>query len=337
MPEPPEPTLRPVPGSARGRGRVIVDLRTDLVPRATRRRAGVFRRALRREVSRIRQPRRMFAMGILAVVFALTAAGLLARGDAAGADARAYWAAVRIWFEGGNPYLPSGPYLPYVYAPWMLVFFMPWALLPWDVAWFVWRGGTALLLLWSIRWAYARRPLPTAYLVALLALPFAANLDTGNINLLLALAIFAAQFAGARIGGFLWAMATWMKWFPGVLWLVLAPRTRTWGLVWLAIAALLSLAMLPLTLIQLEALFGFGDRPLRIDYLVLIWAAVPWWWRRSDPFAFLRPAAWREATGRLRDGVSTWRRRVAADPAAARELARRDVASRVRAFLGLGA
>jgi hypothetical protein len=41
----------------------------------------------------------------------------------------------------------------------------PWALLPWDVAWFVWRGGTILLPLWSIRWAYTRRPLPTAILV----------------------------------------------------------------------------------------------------------------------------------------------------------------------------
>ena len=53
----------------------------------------------------------------------------------------------------------------------MLPLFVPWALLPWEVAWFAWRGATILLLLWSIRWAYARRPLPTAILVALLAFP----------------------------------------------------------------------------------------------------------------------------------------------------------------------
>ena len=91
---------------------------------------------------------------------------MIARGEAAGADARAYWAGVRIWLNGGDPYHPTGPFLPYVYAPWMLPLFAPWALLPWDVAWFVWRGGTILLLLWTIHWAYRRRPLTTAVIVA---------------------------------------------------------------------------------------------------------------------------------------------------------------------------
>ena len=103
-------------------------------------------------------------MAILIVAFALAIAGMTARGETAGGDAQAYWAAVRIWLEGGDPYHPTGPFLPYVYAPWMLPLFIPWALLPWDVAWFVWRGGTILLLLWSIRWAYTRRPLATAVL-----------------------------------------------------------------------------------------------------------------------------------------------------------------------------
>ena len=259
------------------------------------RRAGVFRRALRREATRIREPRRIVAMSLLIIAFAASLAGMTARGDTAGADAQAYWAAVRIWLEGGNPYHPTGPFLPYVYAPWMLPLFAPWALLPWEVAWFVWRGGTILLLLWSIRWAYARHPLATSILVVLLAFPMAANLDTGNINILLALMIFGAQFTGPRLGGFMWAIATWMKWVPAPLWLVLPPRTRGWGLVFLAISMLLSLAMLPLTIIQLQVLFGFGDRPLRADFLVFIWSAVPWWWRRRDPFAFLRPSAWREA------------------------------------------
>ena len=260
------------------------------------RRAGVIRRALRREATRIREPQRAVAMVLLILAFALTIAGMTARGETAGADAQAYWAGVRIWLEGGNPYHPTGPFLPYVYAPWMLPLFAPWALLPWEVAWFAWRGGTILLLLWSIRWAYARRPLPTAILVALLAFPFAANLDTGNINILLALMVFGAQFTGPRVGGFLWAIAAWMKWIPAPLWLVLPPKARGWGLVFLAISMLLSLAMLPLTIIQLQALFGFGERPFRADYLVFVWSAVPWWWRHEDPFAFLRPAAWREAT-----------------------------------------
>jgi Glycosyltransferase family 87 len=234
-------------------------------------------------------------MVLLILAFALTIAGMTARGETAGADAQAYWAGVRIWLEGGNPYHPTGPFLPYVYAPWMLPLFAPWALLPWEVAWFAWRGATILLLLWSIRWAYSRRPLPTAVLVALLAFPIAANLDTGNINILLALMVFGAQFAGPRTGGFLWAIAAWMKWIPAPLWLVLPPGARGWGLVFLAISMLLSLAMLPLTIVQLQALFGFGERPFRADYLVFVWSAVPWWWRRHDPFAFLRPAPWREA------------------------------------------
>src|SRR3954452_992666 len=304
----PTPGLRPVPGTARGRGRVVVDLATELVPRPTRRRAGVVRRALRREVTRLRDPRRIVAMALLIVIFALAAAGMAARGEAAGADARAYWAGVRIWLEGGDPYHPVGPFLPYVYAPWMLPLFAPWALLPWEVAWFVWRGATILLLLWSIRWAYARRPLPTAILVALLAFPMAANLDTGNINLLLALMVWGAQFTGPPLGGALWAIATWMKWVPAPLWLVLPPKARGWGLVFLLVSMLLSLAMLPLTIVQLQALFGFGQRPFRADYLVFVWSAVPWWWRLRDPFAFLRPSAWREAASFQAARVRRWLR-----------------------------
>ena len=66
-------------------------------------------------------------MALLIVTFALIVAGLAARGEAAGADARAYWAGVRIWLAGGDPYHPTGPFMPYVYAPWMLPLFAPWA------------------------------------------------------------------------------------------------------------------------------------------------------------------------------------------------------------------
>src|SRR6476620_7268103 len=258
-----------------------------------RRRANVVRRALRHETSRLHDRRRIAAMAILIITFGTLAAGLVARGEPAGADARAYWAAVRIWLGGGDPYRPTGPFLPYVYAPWMLPAFAPWALLPWDVAWYVWRGGTILALLWTIHWAYRQRPLETAVLVMLLGFPFGANLDTGNINLPLTLLLWAALFSGPLIAGLIWAIATWMKWAPVVFLLVLPPRARLWGLLFLALSVLLSLATLPETIAQLEALVGFGGRPIRLDYIVFLWALVPILRRRTDPFAWLRPAWWR--------------------------------------------
>jgi Glycosyltransferase family 87 len=303
----------------------------------TRRRAGVFRRALRREASRLRDRRRLLAMTILIVVFGLAAAGLVARGEAAGADARAYWAAVRIWLAGGDPYHPTGPFLPYVYAPWMLPIFAPWALLPWDVAWFAWRVATVLLLLWTIDWAYRRRPLATAVAVAILAFPIAANLDTGNVTLPLALGLFGAQFVGPRLAGALWAIATWMKWAPAALWLVFAPRARAWGVAWLLVAAGLSLLTLPLTIVQLQALFGFGARPLRLDYLVLFWAAVPWLWRHPDSLWWLRPGRVAAAARVVAVHGTAWRTRWRSDPGEARAAAGREVRIRLRSFLGLGA
>jgi hypothetical protein len=288
----PPPGLQPVPGSARGRGRIVVDL-GEVVDRDTRRRAGVFRRALRREASRLRDPRRIAAIVLLSLVFALVLSSLVARGEAGGADARAYWAGVRIWLNGGDPYHPTGPFLPYVYAPWMLPIFTPWAILPWDVAWFVWRVGTILFLLWTIHWAYRRRPLTTAIIIAVLAFPFGANLDTGNINLQLTLMLWAAQFTGPRLGGLLWALATWMKWVPAIFWPILPAGARRWGLIWLAVSVVLSIVTLPLTILQFQALFGFGARPVRLDFLVYLWAAVPWLYRRDDPWDVVRPATWR--------------------------------------------
>ncbi len=305
---PPPPGLQPVPGTAGGRGRIVVDL-LDLLDRPTLRRAGVFRRALRRQTTRLRDPRRILAIVLLSLTFALLIAGLIARGEAAGADARAYWAGVRLWLNGADPYHPIGPFLPYVYAPWMLPLFVPWAALPWDVAWFVWRGGTILLLLWTIHWAYRRRPLTTALIVAFLGFPFGANLDTGNINLQLTLMLWAAQFTGPRLAGALWALASWMKWLPIVFWPILTRDARRWGLVSLAVSIGLSIMTLPLTIVQLQTLFGFGARPVRLDYLVYLWAFVPWLYRRPDPFDFLHPETWRgwatEARTRITGGPPT--------------------------------
>jgi hypothetical protein len=93
-----------------------------------------------------------------------------------------------------------------------------------------------------------------------------------------------------------------MKWAPLLLFPVLAPRARLWGLVFLGASALLSLATLPLTILQLQALFGFGARPLRLDYLVFLWALVPALWRLPEPFGWLRPGNWRSWLATLRSG-----------------------------------
>ena len=301
----------------------------------TRRHVGVFRRALRREISRLRDRRRLLAMAILISVGGLTAAAIVARGDPAGADARAYWAAVRIWLNGGDPYHPAGPFLPYVYAPWMLPLFTPWAVLPWDVAWVVWRGSSIILLLWSLDWAYQRRPLATAVAFLLLFFPIGANLDTGNIDIFLVFMLWAAQSAEPRLAGLFWAIATWMKWIPGLFILILAPRARSWGLIWLAVAAILSIATLPLTVVQFQALFGFGARPIRLDYLVLLWALVPWWWRHPDPFWFLRPSRWPGIASALRVRVRAARTAWAADRSGALGRLMRRTRLGLRSYFGL--
>jgi hypothetical protein len=280
---------------------------TGLIDRPTRRRRGVYRRSLRRQVSRLRDRRRVAAITLLALAGGIGLAGMFARGELAGVDARAYWAAVRIWLNGGDPYHPASPFMPYVYAPWLLPAFTPWALLPWDVAWFVWRGGTILLLLWTVTWAYRRHPLATAGVALVLAFPAVANLDTGNINLVLVLVLWGARFAGPRIGGLLWALAAAVKWVPFVFLTILAPRARLHGVVFLAIAALLTLATLPLTLVQLSVLFAI-PRPARLDYLVFLWALVPSVWLRPDPAWCLRPATWRAWAAQL--GAATRAMRV---------------------------
>jgi hypothetical protein len=94
--------------------------------------------------------------------------------------------------------------------------------------------------------------------------------------------LWAAQFSGPRLGGALWALATWMKWVPAIVWPILGPAARKWGLVWLAVSIGLSLIVLPLTIVQFQTLFGFGARPIRLDYLVYIWAFVPWGYRWLD-------------------------------------------------------
>lgn len=295
-----------------------------------RRRPGVFRRALRREVSRLREPRRILAIAIIAVVGGVLAAVLIVRGDAAGADARVYWEAVRSWLAGGDPYHPTGPVMPYLYAPWLLPLFWPWSLLPWEVAWFLWRGGTVLLLLGTIHWAHRRRPLTTAATVVVLSVPMAVNIDTGNVNLILTLLLWQTQTLGPRLAGLFWALSTATKWIPAVFFLVLAPRARTWGLAWLGLAGILTLATLPATILQLHNLLALSQPP-RIDYLLLLWALGPWLWREPDPFSWLRPSSWPSIRARLATRVTGWSEHWRRDPAGARV----EAGARLRSYLGL--
>jgi hypothetical protein len=229
--------------------------------------------------TRLRDPRRLAAVALLALTAGLILAFLYARGELAGSDALAYWMAVRLWLGGGDPYGAPQPFLPYAYPPWTLYLFLPWALLPWQAAWFVWRGLNVALFAWSVGWAYERRPLATALLVALLGVPIAANLDTGNINILLVLGIWVAHFSGPRLGGLLWALGAALKIVPALLVVFVPRRAWRWGLAWLALFVVLSLATWPLTLRQLDVALNF-PRPARLDYALLIWAAVPWLWTR---------------------------------------------------------
>lgn len=226
---------------------------------------------------------RAVAIVLLALTLGIMSAFLALRGSAAGADALAYWEGVRLWLAGADPYAPPGGGLAYLYAPWLLPLFLPWAALPWPVAWLGWRALMIIGFGWSLAWAYGRRPLWTAALVLLLAVPLTATFDTGNVTLFLALGVWIAQWSEPRLGGALWALATAMKWVPAALWFVLPSATRRWGLIAIAIAIILSLATWPQTVEQIQAAAASGPpnfpRPLRIDHAVLIWAAVPWLWQ----------------------------------------------------------
>ncbi len=304
------------------------------IDRPTRRRAGVFRRALRHEVNRLRDPRRLGLAILLGILAGVMLAGLIARGEAAGADARAYWAACRLWLNGGDPYHPTGPFMPYVYSPWMLPLFLPWAVMPWNVAWFFWRGATVVALIWTIHWAYRRRPMTTAVLLLLLSFPLAANLDTGNINLPLTLLLFGAQFSGPVVAGLIWMVATIFKWLPAVFWPVLSPRARLWAIVWLLPAVLLTALTLPQTLVQLEVLFSF-PRPPRIDYFIFLWALVPWAYRNPWAFRWLMPSEWPGIARTVGGAFMIWRIHWRRSPERTGELFRKLMRARVRTFLGL--
>ncbi len=233
-------------------------------------------------LTRLRDPRRLLAIALLAITGGLVFAFIYARGELAGSDALAYWKSVQLWLSGADPYATPAGVLPYAYAPWSLFVFLPWALIPWDIAWFVWRAANIALFGASVAWAYKRRPLGTAAFVALLGPSIAANFDTGNINVFIALGTWVAFWAGPRLGGFLWALGTGLKFVPAFL-LLFIPR-RAWipGLGVLAVLAILTVATWPDTLKQLDVVLNY-PRPVRLDYMLLGWGAVPWLWSRPWP------------------------------------------------------
>ncbi len=241
------------------------------------------------------ESRRVLAIALLAVTGGLVLAFLWERGQLAGSDAFAYWTAVHRWLSGQDIYQvtpgldlpPSEGALPFAYAPWSLYLFLPWAALPWSIAWFAWRAVNIALFATSVAWAYERRPLATALIVAVLGPALAANLDTGNVNVLIVLGVWLGWFAGkrfggARLGGVAWAIGTALKFLPAPL-LVFVPRAGwRYGLAALVVLAVLTLATWPQFMRQLDIVVGY-PRPLRFDYMLLAWAAVPWLWARPWP------------------------------------------------------
>ena len=261
---------------------------------------------MRQDTSLLRDPVRLLAILILVACGAAIVVWIVARGDLVGADARAYWGGVRLWLGGGDPLDPPPPYMPYVYWSWSLPLFTPWAALPWETAWFVFRAFNIIIFVWSAAWAYRQHPMATAILVLIVLVPLAATLDTGNITLLCAMGIWAAHFVGPRLGGFMWALAAALKWFPVVLFLILPPKARLWGMAWMVLFGILTLAVWPEVIRQLELVINF-PRPLRLDYILLLWAAVPWLWAHPRWFDW---RTWGEQLREIRDIVSdaigTW-------------------------------
>jgi hypothetical protein len=127
------------------------------------------------------------------------------------------------------------------------------------------------------------------------------------------------------------ALAAALKWFPALLFLILPPRTRLWGIAWAALLGILTLAVWPEVVRQLELVINF-PRPLRLDYALLLWAAVPWIWAHPRWFEWRTwPQQLRERRDAVAGALSAWWR-------SPRRLsvAREALLARGRAFLGLG-
>ena len=250
---------------------------------------------------------RRAAWALIGVAFIGIVASFVIRGAAAGADFEVYWYATRTWLAGGDPYDLPPDVLPYVYAPWGLPLFVPWALLPWDAAFTLWRATIIAALVFTVRWAVRRRPVSTAAVFVALSIPIGINLDTGNITLPLALAIFGARFVGPPVAGIIWGAATALKWATLPVGIVLGPVARRWGLVAIGAGVAFSLLTWDMTVSQLRTIMEL-ERPFPWDYLVLAWAAVPWLWTDSRRRRWLRPRTWARAVRASLAERTSWAR-----------------------------
>jgi hypothetical protein len=267
-----------------------------------------WRRRLRLAVARTGAGRlRTAAWGTIGLTWLVLIGVMVWRGDAAGVDTLAYWLGTRTWLAGGDPYAGTCP-LCYAYAPWAVPIFAPWALLPFSLAFGLWRAVTIIGLGWTTIWAGRRRPVLTALLFAGISVPIGINLDTGNITLPLVLLLWLSRRWGPNAVGIAWGLATGLKWVSAPLWLLLSPAARRAGLAALAVTALADLVLWTGTLRQVLTV-AHMNRPFPFDYLVLLWAAVPWLWtdasllhrlRRLMTLARYPQLAWRRYRRRLR-------------------------------------
>ena len=70
---------------------------------------------------------------------------------------------------------------------------------------------------------------------------------------------------------------------------------------------------------------------------MLLWAFIPWLWRREEPFGWLRPSSWGAAARKVMDWMGRWRGRFRHDPVGGWTAARRGVVAWVRQALGIDA
>jgi hypothetical protein len=236
-----------------------------------------WRARLRWSIARVGIQRlRRASWAIIGLTWIVLMAVMLWRGEAAGVDTLAYWLGTRTWLAGGDPYAGTCP-LCYAYAPWAVPLFAPWAIVPWPLAFGLWRATTIVGLACSTIWAARRRPVLTALLFVSLSVPIGINLDTGNVTLPLVLLIWASRRWGPGAEGIAWGLATGLKWVSAPIWLVLSPAARRAGLAALAVTALADLVLWTGTLRQVLTVANM-NRPIPFDYLVLLWATVPWLW-----------------------------------------------------------
>lgn len=205
---------------------------------------------------RLRQRWNLSALNLLAVVLAL---GLLVvfstRLNSAVDDFKHYWHGSVSLHAHGDPYRasPADPAAPsYLYPPLLAVLLLPLSQLPQADAQRVWYAinvGALGFLIWlAIRSSHsqlARRYWGVVTLFVLVAPPTVLGLHIGQIGIIIALLLvagFALVGRNAPAAGFLFALASCIKLYPGLM-IVHALTTRLYRVVmWSAVmgAVLLS-------------------------------------------------------------------------------------------------